>query len=84
MKILVTGGCGYIGSRLIQKLATKGRFSTVLYAQWLGNRVTDAENVKVIKGDVRNLSSLKNKCFDVIIHLANIANDPAVDLNQTL
>ena len=42
------------------------------------------KNLKIIKGDVRNLKDYYFKKVDSVIHLANIANDPAVDLNPTL
>ena len=84
MKILVTGGCGYVGTKLVPQLAQKGHDITVLDTQWFGNHLAKIDKVKVILGDIRNLNALPNESYEVIIHLANIANDPAVDLNPTL
>ena len=42
------------------------------------------KNLKVIKGNVQDLSQIDLKGVDCVIHLANIANDPGVELNQTL
>ena len=40
--------------------------------------------MSVIKSDTRDISESDLKGFTRIIHLANIANDPSVDLDQTL
>ena len=84
MKILVTGGCGYKGSVLIPKLLQKGHFITSFDTEWFGNYLPRNKNLHSIKGDIRDLSSLNLSGFDSIIHLANIANDPAVELNATM
>ena len=39
------------------------------------------ENLKL---DIRNTDSIPLENIDTVIHLANIANDPAVELNPTL
>ena len=84
MKILVTGGCGYKGSVLIPKLLQKGHDVTSFDTYWFGNHLPEHKNLISIKGDIRDLSSLDLNGIDTIIHLANIANDPAVDLNATM
>ena len=84
MRILVTGGCGYKGSVLIPKLLNKGYKVTSFDTQWFGNYHQETEKLKNIKGDIREISKLNLKDFDTIIHLANIANDPAVELNPTM
>ena len=37
MKILITGGCGYVGTVLTEKLLQKGINITVVDTQWFGN-----------------------------------------------
>ena len=37
MKILITGGCGYIGSLLIPELLKEGHKITNIDTQWFGN-----------------------------------------------
>ena len=84
MKILITGGCGYVGTVLTEKLLRKGMNVTVVDTQWFGNYLTEHKNLLNIKEDIRNIDSDFLKSFNVVIHLANIANDPSVDLNPTL
>ena len=84
MKIFITGGCGYIGSVLNQKLLDNGYEVTVLDIQWFGNYLKKHKKLKIIKDDIRNIRNYSLKNYNTVIHLANIANDPGVELNQTL
>lgn len=84
MKILLTGGCGYIGSVLTEQLLQDGHQVTVVDTQWFGNALKPHHNLKVIMQDVRDVDVLPLEGVERIIHLANIANDPSVDLNPTL
>tara|TARA_Y100001968_G_scaffold43474_1_gene33480 strand:- start:6153 stop:7097 length:945 start_codon:yes stop_codon:yes gene_type:complete len=84
LKILVTGGCGYKGSVLISKLIKHGHEVVCFDTQWFGNYLNDSENLTNIKGDIRDIQKLSLDNIEVIIHLANIANDPAVELNPTI
>ena len=83
-KILVTGGCGYKGSILIPKLLDKGYYVVCLDTQWFGSYLDKSENLEMVKSDIRDIDSLNLKNVDSIIHLANVANDPAVELNPTM
>jgi nucleoside-diphosphate-sugar epimerase len=84
MKIIVTGGCGYVGSILVKKLI-KNHFVRVIDNQWFGNYLPENKNLEIIKADIRDISKDENfKGYDAIIHLANIANDPSVDLDPSL
>lgn len=84
MKILVTGGCGYVGSVLVQRLARRGHEVTVYDAMWFGNHLGSDLNVEVVEGDVRNPDSIPIAGQDAVIHLANVANDPGVELDPSL
>ncbi|MCE5207310.1 MAG: SDR family oxidoreductase [Chloroflexi bacterium] len=84
MNILVTGGCGYIGSILTPKLLNLGHKVTVYDIQWFGNYLSDHKNLKIVRGDIRNTDTVPMVGVDAIIHLANIANDPCGDLNSKL
>lgn len=84
MNILLTGGCGYIGSVLTPKLLNAGFKVTIVDIMWFGNFLPDHKNLKIIKQDIRNIDNLPMEDVDVIIHLANVANDPCGDLSSKL
>ncbi len=84
MDILVTGGCGYTGSILVRKLLSHGHKVRVIDTQWFGNYLKKHKNLKIIKKDIRDIDSDIFKGMHAIVHLANIANDPSVELNQNL
>jgi nucleoside-diphosphate-sugar epimerase len=84
MKILVTGGCGYTGVLLTQELLKAGHEVVVVDIQWFGNTLEDHQNLQVCKVDIRETGSIPFEGVDVIFHLANVANDPSVDLDPTL
>lgn len=84
MNILVTGGCGYVGSVLTPKLLDQGHNVTVYDIMWFGNFLKEHKNLKIVQGDIRNIDAIPMAGIDAIIHLANIANDPCGDLNAKL
>ena len=84
MNVLITGGCGYTGSVLTNILVNQGHNVTVVDTQWFGNYLDEENNLQVIKADIREIEKISLKNIETIIHLANIANDPGVELNPTL
>ena len=84
MNFLVTGGCGYIGTLLTKFLLSKKNKVTIVDNCWFGNFHKKSKMLKIIRKDIRNFEDLNIKGVDVIIHLANIANDPTVELDPTL
>ena len=84
MKILVTGGCGYKGSVLVPLLLGDGHEVLSVDTQWFGNYLPEHPKLTNLQLDIRDTDSIPLKCVEAIIHLANIANDPAVELNPTL
>ena len=86
-KIFITGGAGYVGSKLVPKLLKIGYQITVLDLMIYGDHVLeDHKNLKKIKGDIRNVKLLKSIIpgHEVVIHLACISNDPSFELNPKL
>lgn len=99
MKILITGGAGFIGSHLCDALLKNNEnHITVFDNLSLGKtsnieHLLENENFKFIKGDVLNetlVSELFEKSnFEIVFHLAansDIAishSQPAVDINNT-
>lgn len=83
-KLFITGGCGYVGSLMIQSLLNKYSIKNI-DTQWFGNKLKNDINLINIKNDIRSLNEdLIEKDTYAVIHLANIANDPSVELDQTL
>ena len=84
MKILVTGGCGYKGSVLVPLLLADGHEVLSVDTQWFGNYLPELPKLTNLQLDIRDTNSIPLEGVEAIIHLANIANDPAVELNPTL
>lgn len=82
MNVLVTGGCGYVGTKLTEALLARTPHDvTVLDVMWFGNRLKPNPRLTVQTLDVRRIDEVDLAPFDTIFHLANIANDPSVELN---
>ncbi len=84
MRLLVTGGCGYIGTVLTERLLLDGHQVTVVDTQWFGNHLAEHPELVVLKQDIRDSRAIPLDGVDTVLHLANIANDPAVELNPEL
>ncbi len=84
MRILVLGGAGYTGSVLTRSLLERGDTVTVFDTFWFGDWLDDHQRLTKITGDIRSLEVLPSGQYDACIHLANIANDPGVELSPVL
>lgn len=84
MKLLITGGCGYVGTMLTEALLNDGHEITVVDTQWFGNHLKPHARLTNLKIDVRDIENIPLEDVESVIHLANIANDPAVELMPTL
>ena len=87
MNILITGGAGYVGSKLVPKLLDLGNKVTVLDLMIYGEDVLENhENLKKVKGDIRDIDLLEKILpnHEAVIHLACISNDPSYELNPKL
>ena len=90
MKVLITGGAGYLGSVITETLLDNGYHVTCL-DKLIFNQVsllphTSNPNFKFVYGDVRNEDLLERLCneVDVIIPLAAIVGFPACDAEPQL
>ena len=83
MKVLVIGGCGFTGSVLVKDLLADGHKVRVFDAQWFGCHLQEDENLDILQGDIRS-DDLPMDGIEAVVHLANVANDPSVDLAPTL
>ena len=46
MKVVITGGCGYVGSVLVNKLI-KNNFVKVIDTEWFGNHLKANANLSI-------------------------------------
>jgi nucleoside-diphosphate-sugar epimerase len=83
MKILVTGGCGYVGSVLVPRLLNEGNNVLVIDDQWFGNFLLSHPELNVRKKSINQIDDADLNGIEAVIHLANVANDPSVELNPT-
>lgn len=68
--VLVTGGCGFVGSNLVDLLVSKGHNVTVVDDMSSGFIENKNKKAKYYKSDINDLFSLPIKDIDVIFHLA--------------
>jgi nucleoside-diphosphate-sugar epimerase len=89
-RVLVTGGAGYVGSRLVPKLLAAGYPVSVLDLYMFGTDVLSASRqdprLREIKGDLRDAEIVAASLADCsyVIHLACISNDPSFELDPAL
>lgn len=89
-RILIIGGGGYVGTRLVQELLKKKYdiriFDLFIYGEEIFDQYKNINNFEKIKGDIRDINLLTEslKSIDVVIHLACISNDPSFDLDPNL
>src|SRR5260370_6197237 len=75
MKVVITGGCGFIGSHLVKK-AVERHWEVVVYDNF--SRFTPdhlgqyQETVSIVNGEIEDLRAVKKalKEVDVVFHLA--------------
>jgi nucleoside-diphosphate-sugar epimerase len=88
--LLITGGSGYVGSRLIFKLLEETEIKIVNYDISLFGDSHLPKNDRLIycKNDITNSidfeQAIKNNNIDTVLHLACISNDPTYELNSSL
>src|SRR5688572_3453526 len=96
-KILITGGFGYVGSRLTPHLLQLGHHVRVVDLMLYTNAGLDALRAdpsfsqwsgrfELVQGDLRDPKTVEKAVsgIDTIIHLAAISNDPTGDIDEVL
>ena len=94
MKVLLTGGAGYIGTGLSQKLLDSGKIDELIiydnlsrhnYNLFIGRNKLDSR-VKFIQGDILDSRSLRKAVarVDAVIHLAAKVTTPFADQDAHL
>lgn len=82
MNILVAGGAGYIGSRLVPVLLEHGYEVSVLDLLWFGNHLP--KEVEIIKKDIFEIDVSVMEGFDQVIFLAGLSNDPMAEFAPSM
>ncbi|MFK8040921.1 SDR family oxidoreductase [Congregibacter sp.] len=92
MKVMVTGGAGYIGNELVYRLSAEPGIKDILvydnlckgnYNLFTGLRKVPGHNVRFIQADILDSRSLRSSMegMDVVIHLAAKVETPFADQN---
>ena len=83
MRVLITGGAGYIGSILVRELLKSGYDVVVLDRFFFGmNSLKDvSDRIKIIKDDIRWFDPEILSNVDAVLDLAALSNDPSGELD---
>jgi len=79
MKILVAGGAGYIGSKVVPSLYERGYDTNVVDLLWFGNYLP--KEIHVEKKDLFDLNKKDLEKYDQVIFLAGLSNDPMAEFS---
>ncbi|MEN8248962.1 MAG: SDR family oxidoreductase [Bacteroidota bacterium] len=87
MKILVTGGAGYIGTKLIKQLAKSDKIESIVvydnlsrgnFNLFIGEEIVDGSKLKFVQGDILDSRLLRKSLegIDYVYHLAAKVTTP--------
>lgn len=90
MKVLVTGGAGYLGTSIISRLSQMPEVSEIIiydnlsrggYSLFMGTHLNRDVKIKLVQGDLLDSRKLKKAMegVDVVYHLAAKVNTPYVN-----
>jgi len=88
MRVLVTGGAGYIGNYVVEELLDNGHDVRVLDSFLFGDDALDPfrdhDRLEVREGDIRHIDDLSYAVEDreAVVHMAGIVGDPACSVNE--
>jgi UDP-glucose 4-epimerase len=82
MKILITGGAGFVGTNLIISLKQKGHTLVSIDNYSIGQKSNHVEGVTYLDMDANEIGSIPND-FDLIYHLAGLSRIQPSFLNPT-
>ena len=83
-KVLVTGGCGFVGHALTLELIKKGYSVDVIDNLFIGKEAKIPEGCNFLGGDIRGMDNIDDKPYDIIFHLAALSRIQPSFQNPTL
>jgi nucleoside-diphosphate-sugar epimerase len=87
-RVLVTGGAGYCGARLVPQLLARGYQVTVYDIMFFGNHFLPRDNpgLRIVDGDIRDAAKFAAAVagHEAVVHLACISNDASFELDEAL
>ncbi len=88
--LLITGGSGYVGTRLINKFLAETNVNIFNYDISLfgDEHLPKSKRINYLKKDIRNkihfADAIRKNKIDTVLHLACISNDPTFELNSQI
>jgi len=88
MRVLVTGGAGYIGNYVVEEVLENGHEVRVLDSFLFGNDALEPfenhDRLEVREGDIRHIEDMSYAMegCDAVVHMAGIVGDPACGVNE--
>jgi nucleoside-diphosphate-sugar epimerase len=79
MRLLIAGGAGYVGSRLVPALCERGYDVEVIDQLWFGNHLPP--DVTVRQRELFGLTERELEGFDQVIFLGGLSNDPMAEFD---
>lgn len=86
MKILLTGGAGYIGAVVLKKLLERSHKVRVFDNFLFGRKPIKPfiNRIEIVNKDIRKINKSDVEGCDAVIHLAGLSNDPMADFDPAL
>jgi UDP-glucose 4-epimerase len=72
-KVLVTGGCGFVGRSLTLELINRGYDVDVIDNLSIGREAKIPEGCNFLGGDIRAMDNIEDKSYVYIFHLAALS-----------
>ena len=75
MKVLVTGGCGFVGYALTKELLQRGYDVDVIDNLSIGKEAKDVAEIGAtfLSGDIRGMDNIPDRPYGIIFHLAALS-----------
>ncbi len=81
VRVLVTGGAGYIGAVLCRQLLEAGHRPVVVDRLFWGRQPLAGLDIEIVPGDLRAFDDAWLAGIDAVCHLAGLSNDPTAEYN---